>query len=53
MLPMAIAGGGTFLTLPLSRHATTNAEVIGRFLPVSVSAVRDGSGTCRVEVGRS
>jgi len=41
------------MTLPLSRHATTNAEVIGRFLPVEVSAMRGENGTCRVEVSRS
>lgn len=35
MLPMALAGGGRFSTNVLSSHATTNAEVIGRFLPVS------------------
>ncbi|MEO6323024.1 MAG: RNA 3'-terminal phosphate cyclase, partial [Thermoanaerobaculia bacterium] len=52
MLPMAMAGAGSFLTLPLSRHATTNAEVIQRFLPVSISAVRE-EGVCRVEVRSS
>lgn len=35
MLPMALAGGGRFSTSVLSSHATTNAEVIGRFLPAS------------------
>jgi RNA 3'-terminal phosphate cyclase (ATP) len=34
MLPMALAGGGGFSTNVLSSHATTNAEVISRFLPV-------------------
>lgn len=34
MLPMALAGGGSFSTSVLSSHATTNAEVISRFLPV-------------------
>ncbi|NVM76692.1 RNA 3'-terminal phosphate cyclase (ATP) [Duganella sp. SG902] len=34
MLPMALAGGGCFTTNVLSSHATTNAGVISRFLPV-------------------
>ena len=40
MLPLAMAvrGGGTgaFRTSPLSNHALTQAELIGRFLPVEV-----------------
>ena len=36
LLPMALAGGGAFRTVPLSRHASTNLEVIGRFLGTSV-----------------
>src|SRR4029453_1967293 len=34
LLPLALAGGGAFTTVPLSRHATTNAEIIGQFLPI-------------------
>ncbi len=30
---LAVAGGGSFVTGPLTRHATTNIGVIGRFLP--------------------
>lgn len=36
LLPMALAGGGSFRALPLSRHALTNIEVIRAFLPVSI-----------------
>jgi RNA 3'-terminal phosphate cyclase (ATP) len=36
LLPMAMAGGGSFRTLAPSRHMTTNADVISRFLPVEV-----------------
>jgi RNA 3'-terminal phosphate cyclase (ATP) len=32
LIPMAMAAGGSFSTLPLSRHATTNIDVIARFL---------------------
>ncbi|MEM8885819.1 MAG: RNA 3'-terminal phosphate cyclase [Planctomycetota bacterium] len=31
MLPMVLAGGGSFVTGPLSRHARTNLEVLARF----------------------
>lgn len=34
LIPLALAGGGGFRTLPLTRHAETNMEIIGRFLPV-------------------
>ena len=32
LLPLAIAGRGQFVTLPLSDHSTTHIELIGRFL---------------------
>lgn len=43
LLPGALAEGGGFRTGPLSPHASTNIEVIGRFLdvPIRVDA-RDG-----------
>lgn len=34
MLPMALAGAGSFTTDVLSSHVLTNAQVIARFLPV-------------------
>jgi RNA 3'-terminal phosphate cyclase (ATP) len=37
MLPMALAGGGSFTASSISQHAKTNAGVIARFLPVEVS----------------
>jgi RNA 3'-terminal phosphate cyclase (ATP) len=40
LLPLALAGGGTFRTMPLSLHATTNFEVIRRFLDVSIDVAR-------------
>jgi RNA 3'-terminal phosphate cyclase (ATP) len=36
LVPFALAGGGAFATMPLTRHTTTNADVIRRFLPVGV-----------------
>jgi RNA 3'-terminal phosphate cyclase (ATP) len=37
MLPMALAGEGSFVTLPLTRHATTNLEIIRAFLDIDVA----------------
>jgi len=36
LVPMALAGGGTFRTLAPTTHTTTNVETLGRFLDVSV-----------------
>ena len=42
LLPMALAGGGVFRTVPLSRHASTNLEVIGQFLGTSIDVTPAG-----------
>ena len=39
LLPLALAGGGSLRTLAPSRHLTTNAEVIRKFLPVEIAMV--------------
>jgi RNA 3'-terminal phosphate cyclase (ATP) len=39
-LPMALAGGGTFTAACLSRHTTTNIEVIRKFLDVEFASER-------------
>lgn len=36
MIPMAMAGGGKFRTLPLSRHSMTNINVIKQFLDIDI-----------------
>jgi RNA 3'-terminal phosphate cyclase (ATP) len=36
LIPMALAGGGSFRTTKPSLHTTTNVEVIQRFLPVPI-----------------
>jgi RNA 3'-terminal phosphate cyclase (ATP) len=38
LLPLALAAGGRFSTLPPSGHTTTNAAVIGMFLPAAYAA---------------
>lgn len=37
MLPMALAGGGSYTLDHVSQHAITNAEVITHFLPVTIA----------------
>lgn len=41
LIPMALAGGGRFRTGPLSRHTTSNLEVIRRFLEVNNDLVEE------------
>ena len=53
LIPMAMAGIGSFTTLPLSRHATTNIEVIGRFLDVAIEASQLADRVWKVEVSNS
>jgi RNA 3'-terminal phosphate cyclase (ATP) len=50
LIPMAMAGGGSFTTLPLSRHATTNIEVIGKFLQVKIETSQMAERVCKVEL---
>lgn len=46
LLPMALAGGGSFLTVRPTLHTRTNAAIIQRFLPVSIEmADLDGRRT--------
>lgn len=42
LLPLALAGGGTFRTTPPSEHTRTNAEVIEQLLPVAITLRPDG-----------
>jgi RNA 3'-terminal phosphate cyclase (ATP) len=50
LLPLALAGGGAFLTLEPTAHTRTNAEVIARFLPVRVRFAPCTESTWQVEV---
>lgn len=50
MLPMALAGGGSFTTGKISQHALTNASVLERFLPVKVHfSEQDGHALCQIK----
>src|SRR5688572_3579106 len=52
LLPLALAGGGAFRTMPLSLHATTNFEVIRRFFDVSIDVARVSDTVVDVTVRR-
>ncbi|QGJ72012.1 RNA 3'-terminal phosphate cyclase [Planctomycetales bacterium 10988] len=42
LLPMALAGKGSFLTHDLTQHTKTNAKVIQKFLPVKIGFKKKG-----------
>jgi RNA 3'-terminal phosphate cyclase (ATP) len=49
MLPMALAGGGSFTVDRVTQHALTNGEIIGRFLPIQARFVRGQQhSTCEI-----
>ena len=51
LVPLALAGGGSFRTVPPSLHSTTNAAIIQRFLPVRVGFDQETPRVWRVRVG--
>lgn len=50
LLPMALTGRGVFRTAGLSRHASTNIEVIEQFLPVRFRVEKLEGGGVEVQV---
>ncbi len=50
LLPMALAGGGSFRTAKPSPHSTTNAAIIQRFLPVEIRFEAENETAWRVNV---
>ena len=52
LVPMAIAGGGSFVTATVTEHTRTNADVIRKFLDVDVRITEGKAGTWTVAVGR-
>ncbi len=53
LLPMALAGGGSFTTNEWSLHAATNAQVIRQFLPVVIHAEKIADGLIKVAVAQA
>jgi RNA 3'-terminal phosphate cyclase (ATP) len=53
MVLWALAGGGTFRTMTLSRHANTNADVIRKFVDVNIECSDEDRDVVRVTVRRA
>lgn len=49
LIPLALAGGGSYRTVSLSPHSTTNMETIRRFLSVDFTVTREPGGAVRVD----
>lgn len=50
LVPVAIAGGGSYTATRLSRHMTTNIEIVRRFLDVDIQTAPSGDRAWIVEV---
>jgi RNA 3'-terminal phosphate cyclase (ATP) len=50
LIPLALAGGGTFRTVEPTLHTRTQLELIPRFLGVRLACEPEGGGTFRVTV---
>ena len=50
ILPLALSGGGSFRTVAVTPHFTTNAEVIRSFGAAEVRAADIGDGRVQVDV---
>lgn len=50
VLPLSLAGGGSFTTMSLTEHMRTNIEVIKRFLPVDIRVSQVSEGAWQVAV---
>ncbi|MBU6957963.1 RNA 3'-terminal phosphate cyclase [Pseudomonas sp. CVAP len=53
LLPMALAGGGSFTTPRMTEHLQSNIAVIERFLPMTIDCQEDGPNRLKVECKRS
>ena len=51
LLPLALAGAGSYRTLPPSRHLLTNIDVIRQFLDVEIRTEALESGCWQVSIG--
>lgn len=50
LLPMALAGAGSFVTVPLHEHTKTNVAVIEKFLPIEFRIEEQATGRWRLSV---
>lgn len=52
LIPMAMAGGGSFRTLAPSAHTVANAGVIGRFIDVPITIDAESDEVSRITIGQ-
>ena len=52
LLPLALAGGGSFRTMPLTAHTTTNLEIIRQFVGLEVRVEQVGDQAWQVRMAR-
>jgi len=50
LLPLSLAGGGSYKTLAITRHSATNIEVIRKFLDVVVGVTEAGPDAVVIDV---
>jgi RNA 3'-terminal phosphate cyclase (ATP) len=50
LIPMALAGGGSYTTVTPTPHTTTNIEVVKKFLPVEITTTQLTEDVWKVEV---
>ena len=50
LLPIALAGRGSFVTYELTEHTRTNIQVIQRFLPVRFEVIEREREVCEIKV---
>lgn len=50
LIPLALAGGGSYLTGPLSLHTTTNIEIVRKFLPIEITVEQAASDVFAVRI---
>ena len=51
LLPLALAGSGSFRTHSLGSHARTNIDVVQHFMDVPISVDEETEKVCRVTIG--
>lgn len=52
LIPLSIAGGGSYLTARPSLHTTTNIEIVKKFLPVEITMEQKGADLFEIRVER-
>ncbi|HZI17386.1 MAG TPA: RNA 3'-terminal phosphate cyclase [Pyrinomonadaceae bacterium] len=50
LIPLALAGGGSYVTGPPSLHTTTNIEIVRKFLPVEIETTQLTESLWKIEV---